>query len=54
MGSGPAVGDQQGFGEEHSTLQRFLQLFPKHTHFRRTFWSKFLLKNMILSYCTVH
>jgi len=41
----------RGLGAEPTTLRRYFQLFPKNEAFLGIFWSKFLLKNMLLNYC---
>jgi len=48
----PAAGGQRRVGVEPLTLQRFFYFFPKYKTFLYTFWSKFLLKNVLLK-CVV-
>jgi len=44
----------EGLGAETPTLCRFFQIFLKNEAFLGIFWSKFLLKNMLLNYYNLY
>jgi len=52
-GEAPAAGGQRKFGGGAPNAAAIFQIFSKNKAFLYVFWSKFLLRNVVLNYCKV-